>query len=319
MKKLLATLSQQTAPAMRSIAMQQQSAWKTDSMADTSIENLTIEQKATIPEYREKWRAIALAPGPIDRDKAAKAIESVYAAIGQLPPKIVFFDSPYAALRQPKNILAALMGSLFRGKLEKQLGFEQASPLRNLLEDQLEYEAMEPLKKLLWGLLASQLALQLGNPLWTQLRSQLGSQNDNCIQPEHWAAHAGVIDYCISVLHCDYDLTKWQAFESLVKNCGWIFPWEKTCFVCDRPIKLCFDTQRLLHAEAEPAILFADGFSVYAYRGIVIPEKYGSLRPSQWQTQWILEEGDLEVKRALIQGIGKLRIRRELGNIDLDV
>ncbi|MCL1466719.1 DUF6745 domain-containing protein [Argonema galeatum] len=285
----------------------------------TSIEQLTLSQKSEIPPIREKWRAYALSTERIDRERAAQAVKAVYAAIGLAEPEIVFFDSPHAALRQPKNLLASFLGSLLRGKIEKELGIQQGSQLRNELEDRLSSEAIDYLKRQLWGLLAGQLGFQVGKSLWVELRNQLGSQNDNCIQPEMWASHGGLFDFYISALGWEYPPAKWEALESLVRECGWIFPWRKTCFVCDRPSKLSFDNQRLLHADAQPAIQFTDGFCLYAHHGVTIPEKYGIIPSSQWQPQWILSESDPELKLVLIQGIGMLRIRKELGNIELDL
>ncbi|MEG4329951.1 leucine-rich repeat domain-containing protein, partial [Microcoleus sp. herbarium5] len=34
----------------------------------------------------------------------------------------------------------------------------------------------------------------------------------------------------------------------LFEHCGWIFPFEKICAVCDRPRHLRFDSQNRLHA-----------------------------------------------------------------------
>ncbi|GET38461.1 hypothetical protein MiSe_32190 [Microseira wollei NIES-4236] len=106
----------------------------------------------------------------------------------------------------------------------------------------------------------------------------------------------------------------------LAKECGWIFPYENTCLVCDRPIKLSFDSEHRLHAEADLAIQFADGFSMYANhgQGVWLPKKYGKLHPKQWQAQWLLEEKNAEVRRVLIQGIGDERICQELQAIELD-
>lgn len=285
----------------------------------TAIEQLTPLQKSHILSIREKWRAYALSTERIDRERAAQAVKAVYASSGLPEPEMVFFDSPHAALRQPKNLLASFLGSLLRGKIEKELGIQEGSLLRNQLEDRLETEVRDYLKRQMWSSLANQFGLQVGKSLWLELRKQLGSQNDNCIQPELWAPHGSFFDFFISVLNCEYPPTKWEALESVVRECGWIFPWRKTCFVCDRPSKLSFDNQRLLHAEAQPAIQFTDGFCLYAYHGVTIPEKYGILPPQQWQAQWILQEDDLELKQVLIQGIGMLRIRKELGNIELDL
>ncbi|HEY9851993.1 MAG TPA: hypothetical protein V6D28_21140 [Leptolyngbyaceae cyanobacterium] len=282
------------------------------------IENLTSEQVVAIGAIRNKWRSIALSTERIDRQKAALAIEAVYREIGLPEPKIQFFDSPYAVLQKPPSLLGSFLGSLLRGKIEKQLEIPPGSQLGSLVENNLEMEAIDPLKRYLWTPLTKQLGVQLGNSLWKQLRNQLTSQNDNCIQPELWAVYASAFDYCISVLNCEYSPDKWEVLQSVARECGWIFPWKKTCFVCDRPSKLSFDNERRLHAEGTPAIEFTDGFSVYAYHGVVIPEKYGAISPQKWEAQWILEEKDPELKQVLVYGIGMLRIRRELGNIEID-
>jgi len=67
----------------------------------------------------------------------------------------------------------------------------------------------------------------------------------------------------------------------LFEHCGWIFPFEKICFVCDRPRHLRFDSQNRLHAEGVPAIKFADGWKIYYYHGVKLPKKYGKLHPNQ--------------------------------------
>lgn len=68
-------------------------------MSQKKIEQLTAEQEALIPVYREKWRSIALSAEPIDYEKAKESVKEVYALIGLSQPKIVFCDSPNAALK----------------------------------------------------------------------------------------------------------------------------------------------------------------------------------------------------------------------------
>nr|WP_265236991.1 hypothetical protein [Lyngbya sp. CCAP 1446/10] len=104
----------------------------------------------------------------------------------------------------------------------------------------------------------------------------------------------------------------------LFEHCGWIFPFEKICAVCDRPRHLRFDSQNRLHAEGEPAIEFADGWNFYYYHGVRLPENYGKVHPNQWQSQWILTEDNAELRRVLIQGIGYDRICQELSAKQID-
>lgn len=166
----------------------------------------------------------------------------------------------------------------------------------------------------------------------------------NSIRPEIWACDASLLDFCFSVLNCPYAQEKWELLQALIRNCGWIYPFEKTCIICERPIKLFFDSQDRLHAEGKLAIQFADGWGLYSYHGVTLPEKYGAvhprewqaewylqeptpqlrqlllkvLPPHQWQAQWILKEDNAELRRLLIEGIGYARICQELQATELD-
>ncbi|HEY9601095.1 MAG TPA: hypothetical protein V6C85_05755 [Allocoleopsis sp.] len=135
---------------------------------------------------------------------------------------------------------------------------------------------------------------------------------DGCIDCSTLAFASARMDYCISVLGFEAD-SRWDILQSLVSNLGSIvFPYEDVCVVCDRPCILSFDDQQHLHAEAQPAIEFADGFRIYGFDGVLLPEHYGTLAPTQWQPEWILNEPNARVKRLLIQTIGYARIFQDL-------
>ncbi len=254
---------------------------------------ITSEQEALFPAYLDKWRAFALEPGPIDRQKATQAIKAAYDLFGLQEPKILFFDSPYAAL----NALLSQPGS--------QLGKQLEGKVWRELEGQL-----------------SEVESQLSQ-LWRQLKHQLESELRippyiNWINPELWVCGGAWFDFCISILNSLHHPQKWKVFQVLVKYCGWVFFFEKIAIVCDRPTKLSFDNEGRLHAEAKPALQFADGYSLYSYHGVTLPKKYGALPPRQWQAKWILEEWNAELRRVLIQEIGYARICQELQAKSLD-
>jgi internalin A len=106
--------------------------------------------------------------------------------------------------------------------------------------------------------------------------------------------------------------------QQLFEECGWIFPFENICLVCDRPLHIRFDSANELHAEGEPAIAFADGYSLYFHHGVKLPEKYGKVHPDRWQAEWLLSEENAELRRLLIQRIGYDRIIQELEVTELD-
>jgi hypothetical protein len=127
------------------------------------------------------------------------------------------------------------------------------------------------------------------------------------------------LDFSISVLGHDYGIKNWSAIQQLNQECCWVYPFEKACIVIERPHKYHFqrDSDRF-HGEGQPALQFRDGYAMYAYNGVFLPEKYGKVHPHQWQANWILQERNAEIRRVLIQGIGYERLYRELRAETLD-
>lgn len=283
------------------------------------ITQLTPEQEALIPVYKEKWKAIALSTERINRQKAAEALRDGYAemnhkklSIAVEDLDIVFCDSPYAAWSQTRgqerNNWWIVVCSKLSRQLETQLGRQIERKLWRKLNRKLNKQLHQPNGRLGW---------QLREQLAEQFREK--NQPVNSLALVHWFfGEACWFDFCITVLGCEHEPRKWETFQSLVENCGWIFLFNNTYFACDRPIKISFDNENQLHAEGEGAIQFVDGYSLYSYHGVTLPEKYGKLHPSEWQAQW-LEQQKAELQQALIQGIGYERICQELQAIELDV
>ncbi|MBE9117507.1 hypothetical protein IQ249_16530 [Lusitaniella coriacea LEGE 07157] len=147
---------------------------------------------------------------------------------------------------------------------------------------------------------------------------KLFQQNPAVFMPQSAAIASIGLDFSTSVLNFSIDEKKWQALQSLVRECGWIFSFRRQLVICDRARKINLDDENRLHAEGEPAIQFADGFSIYAHHGVTLPEKYGQLHPEQWEAKWLLEERNAELRRVLIQGIGYARLCQDLDAIELD-
>jgi hypothetical protein len=140
----------------------------------------------------------------------------------------------------------------------------------------------------------------------------------NYLASQTLANQASQLDFCISILKLAHHQVRWALLQDLVRHCGWIFPWENYCFVCDRPIKLKCDGQFLLHAEGETALLFGDGYSFYFHHGVTLPREYGQLHPQNWKSQWILKEQNAELRRVLIEQISYDRMCQELAATQVD-
>lgn len=283
------------------------------------IDKLTPEQEALISVYDEKWRQIMYSTEPIDREKAAEAVKEAYLAIDEKEPEIRFWGSPYeaASLIVDCDISMNQLYEEFGANLFEQFATQLYNPTWKNITEQLSDELSCQLLPDAWSDFVDFFAGELEERL-VQSNGFLGVEDYGYIDTIGWADLGEICDFCFSVLRCEYDRIKWQALQSLTTQCGWIFPYEKVCLVCDRPRILSFDSQYRLHAEGAPAIQFADGYSVYSYHGVTLPEKYGKLHPHEWQPQWLLEEKNAGLRRVLIQGIGYDRICEELAAVVLD-
>ena len=296
-------------------------------MWQTKIEKLTPEQKSLIPIYREKWQKIALSTQPINRQKAAEGIQLAYTLMGDPNPKIIFYDSPHAAF----EILLQKVWQRWESKddyghrhifkdmwepLRKELEMQVSDKLCTEIDGQIGEGSLQPNQ--LWShILYSQIEEE-----WQDIISEV-SVKLLCIwsypiPTELWSSYVCWIDFCISVLNCNYNWDNWRVLESIVKYCGWIYPLRNICIVCDRPRKLLLDAQYRPHALEQPAIEFVDGYNLYAYHGVRLPEVYGKSNPQEWRSKWILTTENAELRRVLIQEIGYERICQDLQTIEID-
>ncbi|MBE8996665.1 hypothetical protein IQ274_00125 [Nostoc sp. LEGE 12447] len=281
------------------------------------IENLTPEQEALIPVYREKWRAIALSTERIDKEKAAEVVKAAYTAIGKQQPEIIFCDSPYAGLKiilKKRNNKLNSNNINLNNNLINYISTALVNKSSKTLY-QLDRQVIRQLTIFRLDFIISEYVFEKKSKFKIQPKMNLDRL---WLKSQKLASDCCWLDFYISVLNCSYSKIRWKTLQSLSRFCGWISPFENLCIICDRPLHLRFDNENHLHAEGEPAIEFTDGYSLYSYHGVTLPEKYGKIHPQQWQATWLLTEENAELRRVLIQGIGYARICQELQAIELD-
>ncbi|MBD2184593.1 hypothetical protein H6S82_16145 [Planktothrix sp. FACHB-1355] len=226
-------------------------------MSRHKITQLTPAQVAAIPGYLEKWTKIALSPEPINRQQVAEAVIAIYDALGLKAPQILIFDNIYPAVSE----IVKFLDNPFQMKIGDKLGEKIEEKLRN----QLLLQTISQISSQSLTLL-SQLWDKLPNPVGSgfllsthqerEFRTQLGCQVWNPLRNYicGWNKYICFIDFCITELNCRHDAKIWSAFDLLAKNWAVIFPYEKLCYVCDRPIKVCLDNSNLLQERGEAVI-----------------------------------------------------------------
>ncbi|MEG3840662.1 DUF6745 domain-containing protein [Microcoleus sp. herbarium14] len=267
-------------------------------LTDLSLENNPISKLTSL---QSQWEVIARSTDRIDRTRAAAAIEFACAAVGETSIDVIICGSPHAAIAQ----------------LKKQEHLTQETDFIHLLQKKLKDECLITYRNGDY-----ELARWEG-----QLEQELGGDFSNYrnrsrpIIPPYLLGTICVAEFCVCTFGTIFKPGAQKAlecFQQLLTECGWIFAFYDVCYVCDRPTKLCLDSEHRLHAEGESAIEFSDGYKLYSYHGVTLPEAYGQIHPDRWQATWLLEEDNAEVRRVLIQGIGYARICSELQATELD-
>ncbi|WP_143874207.1 DUF6745 domain-containing protein [Nostoc sp. 'Peltigera malacea cyanobiont' DB3992] len=255
---------------------------RTNDMPKLIITELSDEQEAMLPIYRDKWRSIQISTESIEQEKVAAVIKAAYAVSDYPEPEILFYSSPMTAI---ENILTIKNFKAYLGRdihikfgkrvidhllhgITQQLDEHLCIRLRNQVQHpEFPYYSTEshPLVSYFpytGRCLKHQLIADL-DKLELEFTDILYFTN-NLTRPAEWAIWGCMLDFCISVLNLQHDKKKWNVVQELMQHCGLIFQFEKVCIVCDRPCKLSFDEENMLHAEEEAALQFADAYSVYA-------------------------------------------------------
>jgi hypothetical protein len=155
--------------------------------------------------------------------------------------------------------------------------------------------------------------------LRTRLRSLLtlqplrGSQG---FAASTFSPHSAPILGTLEFLHdaCDlraqtHSLTGlWQ----IANNASWMIPHEEVCWLADRPERLEIDANGRLHCADGPALAYRDGWSVCAWKGVVVPE-WIIARPELVDVRCIANAIDPQVRRCMIDILTPARFVAEGG------
>ncbi|WP_298907416.1 hypothetical protein [uncultured Nostoc sp.] len=231
----------------------------TENMPKRIITELSDEQEAMLPIYRDKWRSIQISTESIEQEKVTAIIKAAYAVSDYPEPEILFYSSPMTAIEKILTIenFKAYLGRNIHIKFFKRVVDHLLHGIRQQLDEHLfirlrnqvqhpefPYYSTESYPLVSYfpytgRCLEHQLIADL-DKLELEF-SEISYFTDHLNRPAGWAIWGCMLDFCISVLNIQHDKKKWNALQELMQHCGFIFQFEKVCIVCDRPCKLSFD------------------------------------------------------------------------------
>jgi hypothetical protein len=169
----------------------------------------------------------------------------------------------------------------------------------------------------LWGKLRGQLGDQLGG----QLRGQLGDQNiydGNYLWGSHELAWLAFYRFGqkIGVKYSEPAARGLDIMEGISSQCEWWWPHDNVVIASEKACSVRWDGERRLHCETGPAVEYADGYSLYAWRGLAIPEDWITKGPPAAKD--IMRIQNIEQRRIAAEMRGWHNILPEIGAVMID-
>ncbi len=282
----------------------------------------------------QDWRSVAFATGPADRERAEAGIRAAYAEAGlDGPRRFVWAASPaYGAvaavlLDDPRHAVALRQAGL--GDLVDQVGAalgpaDAGRPVRDVVRTR----AWEATRAAAWAELGakewSAAWERTGGGLWPQVNGLVARIRQGLGEIGTGAAEALLREVTLDAVLGQHDAPWLALFESVgrlegltglaetARAAGWWWPYERLVIVCDRPSELHRDEQGRLHRGDGPALSHADGFALYAWRGMPIPADFTDTLAGL-TAERIAAEPNAELRRVMLENFGYDRYLAETG------
>ncbi|MFF1906944.1 DUF6745 domain-containing protein [Kitasatospora sp. NPDC058218] len=301
---------------------------------------MVTEQTVVPAEVTARWRAGAAATGPADRAAVEHAVRAAYRAAGLAEPASVrWFGSPSSAAEAALELRAA--GAVSVREAVRTLPWEAA---RRQAVEQVGAAGWAPL----WALTGGELG-PVTNALAGRIRDavldRLAPEPDleRADQPAADAARARRTAVRLALLDAvrgQHDAPWFAAFEAagvltgtpageadradkagqagvealaeVARGAGWWWPYEGVALVSERPVALHRDEAGRLDRADGPALEFADGFALHAWRGMPVPADFlsglGGVTVERIRT-----EENAELRRVLLEHYGYERYLADSG------
>jgi len=277
------------------------------------ITKVTPEQAARFEEWAERWIKIGLSTEPADFARATEAALKAYALCNLNRPMVILrMASPYAATLGGA-IAWAILREIFGNK--KKVGSQVESQVRSQALSQVWSQVESQVRSQVRSQVESQVGSQVGSQVWSQVRSQVRSQVWSQVESgisndrggAFWASWGACVSFIRDVLGWeDPTLERFAIDEALIESCGWVWWHENVLAISDRPEFINRDAAGRLHCEAGPSISYRDGWSLWHWHGVAVPqwiiEEPGRIAPDK-----IDAESNAEVRRVLIERFGRAR------------
>ncbi|MEU2075399.1 DUF6745 domain-containing protein [Streptomyces sp. NPDC013489] len=270
---------------------------------------------------RDTWRAVAAATGPADRAAAEAGVRLAYRTAGLAEPeRVLWADSPLAAVALVRGL--AGQGRSVRDEVRTRPWAEERRRLHDALGPAGWAAHWQATGAHLWDLtrsLADRIRAGVTQAATAAVPAApadpaAAEDSGGAALPAPSGREATAVRLVLlDAVLGQHDAAWLAAFEgqgdrlaglaAVAAQAGWWWPYEKVAVVCERPVELHRDEAGRLDRGDGPALAFADGFALYAWRGMSVPADFlaglAGLTPER-----IRQEENAELRRVMLEYYG---------------
>jgi hypothetical protein len=98
-----------------------------------------------------------------------------------------------------------------------------------------------------------------------------------------------------------------DGLAEVARSAGWWWPFQGAVLLTERPLAIHRDARNRLHFEDGPAVIYPDGFGVWAWHGVRVDRAVIETPITSITAKQITGERNAEVRRVLVERIGAER------------
>jgi len=304
------------------------------------LDHLTPEQEALLPAIRDEWVAHGLSTAPADRPAAETAARLAYEKAGLPVPRfVVWLRSPLEGVIGAAMLTRAQVGDQVGDQVRAQVGDQVGDQVRDQVWDQVGAQVRaqvgdqvraqvwdqvgaqvwdqvgdqvgDQVRAQVWDQVRAQVGDQVGDQVWDQVGDQVRAQVWDQVWQSLWGQHdAGWLAWLDTFGRLGIDTSLAAGLIGVGRNAGWWWAFRDAVILTERPLVLRRDERGRLHREDGPAIVYPDGFGIWAWHGVRVSADIIEY-PDTITVEAIDAEANAEIARVMVERYGLDRFLRD--------